>query len=58
MNKTLYKAIKKAGNQNRLSLAVGESRQFINQIVKGKRPVPIQLHIKLCDYLGITYENN
>ncbi len=52
MDKILNKAIKKAGNQKRLALSLGVSRQFIHQLVHGVRPIPDTFVIKLNDLIA------
>jgi DNA-binding transcriptional regulator YdaS (Cro superfamily) len=47
--KTLLKAIKRAGTQSALAVELGISRQFINQLVKGKRPIPKHILTKLTE---------
>jgi DNA-binding transcriptional regulator YdaS (Cro superfamily) len=52
MNKKLLnQAIKKAKNQNRLAIAIGVSRSFINQVVKGVRPMSPELAKKLTLFM-------
>jgi DNA-binding transcriptional regulator YdaS (Cro superfamily) len=49
--KTLLKAIKRAGSQSALAAELGFSRQFINQLVKGERPIPAHILIKLTELI-------
>jgi DNA-binding transcriptional regulator YdaS (Cro superfamily) len=52
MNKKLLnQAIKKAKNQNRLAISIGVSRSFINQVVKGVRPMSPELANKLTLFM-------
>lgn len=49
--KLLKKAIKKAGNQSKLALQLGCSRNFISLIMLGKKPLPSARYNQISNYI-------
>jgi len=51
MNKILNKAIKRAGSQSKLAEYLKTHRQFVNQWVKDKRPIPDAMLAKIKELI-------
>lgn len=47
MNEAIQRAIEKLGSGSSLATAIGRSPQFVSQLFKGDRPVPVELCVSI-----------
>lgn len=56
MMTAIERAVEIAGGQKALGDLIGESKSFVNQLVKGRRPVPLNCCPKIEAATGVTCE--